>query len=81
MAQTRVYHIELCLDDNVERPARLVRASNRAQAERHIMRSCLKTRVATQDDIIGLYEGGIEVAGEEIDDDDKETPSVQGQAA
>lgn len=66
---TRVYHVQLTLDDAIERPARLVRANNRAQAERHVMKGCLVTRVASQDDMIALYKpGGVEVAGEEHDE-------------
>jgi hypothetical protein len=55
----------MTLDDKIERPARLVRANNRAQAERHVIKGCLVTRVATQNDMIELYKpGGVEVAGE-----------------
>lgn len=67
---SRVYHVQLSLDDNVDRPARLVRANNRAQAERHVMKGCLVTHVATQDDILALYpQSGVEVAGEESSDE------------
>jgi hypothetical protein len=64
----RVYHVQVRLDDNIERPARLVRAGTRAQAERHVMKGCLVTHVATQDEIIkGIKaHGDVEVAGEEV---------------
>lgn len=61
----RIYYVELKLDDQVKRPARLIRASNRAQAERHVIKGCLATRVATQDDVLALAATGVETAGED----------------
>lgn len=55
---TRIYHVQMRLDDNVERPARLVRANNRMQAERHVMKGCLVTRVASQEDLIAYLKNG-----------------------
>lgn len=73
---SRIYHVELNLDDNVERPARLVRANSRSQAERHVVKGCFVTRVATQDDICKAYEtqNKVEMAGTESSTEEDEQP-------
>lgn len=63
MTKTRIYLVAVNLDDNVIRPPRLVRAANRAQAERHVAAGMIKSHVATQDELIEHLSAGVEVAG------------------
>lgn len=66
MTKTRIYLVAVNLDDDTIRPPRLVRASNRAQAERHVAAGLLTAHVATQDELIEHLSAGVEVAGEEV---------------
>ena len=68
MSKTRIYIVHLHLDDNTVRPPRLVRATSRAQAERHVARGAIVASVASQDDLIEHLSAGIEVAGEDLDE-------------
>ena len=67
MSKNRIYIVSLNTDDKTIRPPRLVRATNRAQAERHVARGVIVARVASQDDIIEHLSAGIEVAGEDVE--------------
>lgn len=69
MTKTRIYLVAVNLDDNVIRPPRLVRAVNRMQAERHVAAGMLSAHVATQDEIIEHLSAGVEVAGEDVEDE------------
>lgn len=63
--KSRIYLVAVNLDDATIRPPRLVRASNRAQAERHVASGLLTAHVATQDELIEHLSAGVEVAGED----------------
>ena len=65
MSKSRIYIVNTNLDDTAIRPPRLVRATNRAQAERHVARGAIVARVASQDELIEHLSAGIEVAGED----------------
>ena len=58
----RIYHVEVKLGSYESSP-RLVRADTRAQAERHVSKQIIESRVATQDDMVELL--GLDVAVED----------------
>lgn len=66
MSKSRIYLVNVSVDDNAIRPPRLVLASNRAQAERHVARGAIVARVASRDELIEHLPAGIEVAGEDV---------------
>lgn len=70
MTKTRIYLVAVNLDDDTIRPPRLVRAANRAQAERHVAAGLLTAHVATQDELIEHLSAGVEVAGEHDEQDE-----------
>lgn len=70
MTKTRIYLVAVNVDDNTIRPPRLVRAANRSQAERHVAAGLLSAHVATQDEIIEHLSAGVEVAGEDSEQDE-----------
>jgi hypothetical protein len=67
MSKSRIYLVNTNLDDTI-RPPRLVRATSRSQAERHVAAGMISACVASQDDLIEHLSAGIEVAGEELDE-------------
>jgi len=69
MSKSRIYVVHIHADDNTVRPPRLVRASSRAKAERHVAAGMITAHVANQDELIQHIPGGIEVAGEDIEED------------
>jgi hypothetical protein len=69
MSKSRIYVVRIHADDKVVRQPRLVRASSRAQAERHVAAGMITAHVANQDELIQHLPAGIEVAGEDIEDD------------
>lgn len=73
----RIYLVNIAFDDKVQRPPRLVRASNQSQAIRHVAKGCITAKVASQDDLIKHLPGGVEVAGEEP----VEETETEGEAA
>lgn len=53
------YIVETKLDDNITRPARLIKTTLKARAERHVSQSCIFARVATTDEVVAhLHAGG-----------------------
>ena len=68
----RIYRIDVIPDELADRlgvrprPQRLVRARTRAQAERHVWKQMIESRVAAQDEMIELLDRGVAVedAGE-----------------
>jgi hypothetical protein len=75
MTKTRIYLVNVNADDNTVRPPRLVRAANRAQAERHVAAGMITSHVASQDELIEHLSAGIEVAGEDVEE------HLEGEAA
>ena len=67
-SNTRIYCVLL---SGLAMSPRLVRASNRGRAERHVARDIVAAHVATQDDIVEYLCDGIEIAGEETNDETK----------
>lgn len=54
---TRIYLVQ----DTESKTKALVRASNQAQAIRHVARNRLAVAVASQDDLVELLAGGVKV--------------------
>ena len=58
----RIYRVDVKLDPT-HPTVRLVRADTRAQAERHVWKQIIESRVATQDDMVELL--GLDVTVED----------------
>lgn len=58
MNKTRIYRIS---DVHAKHPDRLVEASTRSQAVRHVADDVFNSRVATQDDLVELVGKGAKV--------------------
>ena len=69
MSKSRIYLVCLHTDDRTITPPRLVRANSRAQAERHVAAGMITAHVASRDELIEHLSAGIEVAGEDIEED------------
>ena len=65
----RIYRVDVNLGSYESSP-RLVRADTRTQAERHVWKQIIESRVATQDDMVELLGLGVTVedagAGEKL---------------
>ena len=59
---TRIYRVDMKLYSSCDAASpRLIRAKTRAQAERHVSKQIIESRVASQDDMIELLDRGVEV--------------------
>lgn len=85
--KTRIYCVSLssamqAVLPHVETTPRLVRASSRAQAERHVAKDLVASRVASQEDLVEYLENGLETVGDEYDASaDTEPLTVEDEAA